>query len=121
MVELVNGTNVYVHLDEYRTAISKSVPKLYKRLDNSQEIHKDGKRIARYLMSIFFEKKELQERSLTNSELSRYPPLNQKIVNAILAFSVMNSDSSRADVKKAMRTSLTSKRCKARKQIFTAA
>ncbi|XP_060564664.1 uncharacterized protein LOC132723879 [Ruditapes philippinarum] len=107
MEELFPATNVFLHKDQHYTSLNKST--------SSPQGGKDGKRIARYLLTVFFTTEQLQQSSLTESETSLYRPLNQQIVEAIIAFSVYNSETRRGDIMKAMRSSLTSKRCKAKK------
>jgi hypothetical protein len=45
---------------------------------------KDRKRLARYLLTFFFTKEQLQQISLTESEVSMYNLLNKQIVKAII-------------------------------------
>ena len=84
MQELFPGMGVYVHPDQYQAALNKSAPCISKRHKGLQkEAKRDGKRVARYLLNVFFTKDQLQKSNLTNSESSKYPGLNQRIVDAI--------------------------------------
>jgi hypothetical protein len=76
MKELFPATGVYVHKDQQYTSLNKATA--------SPQGGKDGKRTAKYLLTIFFTKEHLQQSSLTEYEASMYNPLNQQIVEAII-------------------------------------
>ena len=85
MKELVQGMGVFLHMDQFQTALNKAAPCVSPRAKGSggKEVQ-DGKRVGRYLLTAFFTKEELANSSLTNSELSQYPALNKQIVDAII-------------------------------------
>lgn len=82
MEELFSATGVYVHKDQWYTSLNKCTRGTISSKGGSTG--RDGKRIARYLLTVFFTKEELQQSSLTESEASLYRPLKQRIVEAII-------------------------------------
>lgn len=82
MSELFPATGVYLHKDQLRTALNKSLPSTSARTETAGK-KRDGKKVCRYLLSVFFSKMQLEESSLTASPLSKYKPLNEQIINAI--------------------------------------
>ncbi|XP_060553778.1 uncharacterized protein LOC132714876 [Ruditapes philippinarum] len=117
MVELVKGMRAFVHQDQYKTALSKAAPTVSLRTKcDSQDSKRDGKRVGRYLLTVFFSQEELARSSLSDSDKAMYQALNKQIVDAIVAFSVCNSDSTRVEILRAMRSSLTSKRSKGKRK-----
>ncbi|KAL4238806.1 hypothetical protein ACF0H5_003513 [Mactra antiquata] len=123
MVELVPGIGVYLHKDQFQNALNKAAPVVSPRAKtDSLEIKRDGKLVSRYLVSVFFFlKQQLANSSLTNSDMAQYPALNQELVDAVIAFSVCNSDTSRGEILRAMRASQKSKRCNGKKSDKTVA
>lgn len=84
MLELVQGMGVYLHKDQFQTALNKAAPCVSPRAkSNTQDAKRDGKLVGRYLLTAFFSQEELAKSSLTNSDLSQYPALNRQIVDAI--------------------------------------
>ncbi|XP_021367507.1 uncharacterized protein LOC110459524 [Mizuhopecten yessoensis] len=99
MVELVVGSCVYLHEDQLHTAKNKGVSN-------------DGRKIARFLLNVFFRKETLAKSSITSSEMAKYDPLDFTTTEAIIAFSTLHSQTKRSDILRAMRSTLTSYRNK---------
>ncbi|KAL4218844.1 hypothetical protein ACF0H5_021432 [Mactra antiquata] len=85
MVELVTAMGVYHHKAQFQTVFNEAAPVVSPRAKTaSEETKLDGKRVSRYLLSVFFSKEQLANSSLTNSDMAQYPALNQQIVDAVI-------------------------------------
>lgn len=81
MVELAPNTSVYLYRKQYETALSKI-------RFNEKTQSRDGTPAARYLLSTFYDKSELINATIRNTEgdynlYQGYTPLNRVIIYAI--------------------------------------
>ncbi|KAK7481194.1 hypothetical protein BaRGS_00027454, partial [Batillaria attramentaria] len=73
MYELVPGSGVYIHQDNYRTVMTKE-----------RDGQPDGKAMARYLMSCFWKQSDLVGASIAEPPRPHHRSLDKGIINAIL-------------------------------------
>ncbi|KAK0070219.1 hypothetical protein Bpfe_000202 [Biomphalaria pfeifferi] len=75
MFELVPGSSVYIHQENYNLALSKT-----------RHERPDGKAMARYLMSCFWRQSDLVGASIAEPPKPYQKSLDRGIINAILTF-----------------------------------
>nr|XP_034331616.1 uncharacterized protein LOC109620264 isoform X4 [Crassostrea gigas] len=117
MVELAPNTSVYLYRKQYETALSKIK-------FNEKTQSRDGTPAARYLLSTFYDKSELINATIRNTEgdynlYQGYTPLNRVIIYAIEVFCVQKSDSSMTDTHSALGRKITAYRTFARNRLLS--
>ena len=77
---------VYLHQDQLQTALTKSEPCVSSRnkFKGTARTKRDGKRVGRYLLNVFYSQEQLARSSVIESEQSQYPALDRQIVDAII-------------------------------------
>ncbi|XP_060080855.1 uncharacterized protein LOC132560210 [Ylistrum balloti] len=113
MVELVPGSKVYVYQSDKDMAMKHGVDR---RMSAQQgQTVRDGTKMARYVMSLFWSEKELIGRTITptprNKELV---PLDINLLSTILDFCISVSSNTRAQVKEALRNKVTAANTRAK-------
>ncbi|OWF46258.1 hypothetical protein KP79_PYT13011 [Mizuhopecten yessoensis] len=113
MVELVLGSKVYVYQSDIDMAMKHGVDR---RMSSQQgSTVRDGTKMARYVMSLFWSERELIGRTITptprNKELV---PLDINLLSTILDFCVSVSCNTRAQVKEALRNKVTAANTRAK-------
>ncbi|XP_052093978.1 uncharacterized protein LOC127730005 isoform X5 [Mytilus californianus] len=93
MVELVNGSGVYVY--------ERTIQQAFKIGTESQTGTYNGEKMARYLLNVFWSRKELVGATLSKAGRGK-KILNQQIIEAILDFCTTHSQHSRAKVRQVM-------------------
>lgn len=84
MEELIPGSKVYLHRDEMHGARNKIKQQERKSTRSPSKKTRDGKPCARYLMSVFFTRREMLTCCLSETSNDAKQALNPVIVNAIL-------------------------------------
>ncbi|XP_025093291.1 uncharacterized protein LOC112563530 isoform X10 [Pomacea canaliculata] len=102
MYELVPGSGVFIHQDNYRIVMTKE-----------RDGQPDGKAMARYLMSCFWKQSDLVGASIAEPPRPHHRSLDKGIINAILAFCTDHSADSDGSVPAAMRNKISSATCRA--------
>ncbi|XP_070211154.1 uncharacterized protein [Littorina saxatilis] len=108
MYELVPGSGVFIHQENYRTVMSKQ-----------RDGQPDGKAMARYLMSCFWKQSELVGASIAEPPRPHHRSLDKGIINAILVFCAGHSQDSEGLVRAALRNKISSATCRAPLPIAT--
>nr|XP_022329323.1 uncharacterized protein LOC111128076 isoform X2 [Crassostrea virginica] len=108
MVELAPNTSVYLYRKQYEIAMSKIK-------FNEKNQARDGTPAARYLLSTFYDKSELINATIRNTDgdcnvYPGYTPLNRVIIYAIEVFCVQNSDSTMTETHSALGRKITAYR-----------
>ncbi|XP_052093979.1 uncharacterized protein LOC127730005 isoform X6 [Mytilus californianus] len=98
MVELVNGSGVYVY--------ERTIQQAFKIGTESQTGTYNGEKMARYLLNVFWSRKELVGATLSKAGRGK-KILNQQIIEAILDFCVSYGRQRRGIVQRAMSVSLS--------------
>lgn len=113
MVELSPGTKVYVYQSDKDMAMKHG---LDHKLSAQQGCPiRDGTKIARYVMSLFWSEKELIGHTITPTPRNKdLVPLDINLLSAILDFCVHVSSSTRAQVKEALRNKVTAANTRAK-------
>ncbi|XP_052093999.1 uncharacterized protein LOC127730008 isoform X5 [Mytilus californianus] len=109
MVELVNGSGVYV--------FDKNIQQAFKVGAESQTGTYSGEKMARYLLNVFWSRKELVGATLSKAGRGK-KILNQQIIEAILDFCEKYGRHSRSQCREASRNVVTSTTCKEKKKIL---
>ncbi|XP_033742117.1 uncharacterized protein LOC117328731 isoform X2 [Pecten maximus] len=113
MVELVSGSKVYVYQSDIDMAMKHGVD----RRMSAQQGHtiRDGTKMARYVMSLFWSEKELIGRTITPTPRNKdLIPLDINLLSAILDFCISVSSNTRAQVKEALRNKVTAANTRAK-------
>ncbi|XP_070210864.1 dentin sialophosphoprotein-like isoform X19 [Littorina saxatilis] len=97
MYELVPGSGVFIHQENYHTVISKK-----------RDGQPDGKAMARYLMSCFWKQADLVGASIADPPRPHHRSLDKGIINAILDFCGGTSRDPLSLVRKAMWNKISS-------------
>ncbi|XP_063424076.1 uncharacterized protein LOC134707891 isoform X3 [Mytilus trossulus] len=108
MVELVNGSSVYVY--------ERTIQQAFKIGTESQTGTYNGEKMARYLLNVFWSRKELVGATLSKAGRGK-KILNQQIIEAILDFCEINSRHRRSVCKTVIDRSLSSRLYKEKKKI----
>ncbi|XP_052093977.1 uncharacterized protein LOC127730005 isoform X4 [Mytilus californianus] len=108
MVELVNGSGVYVY--------ERTIQQAFKIGTESQTGTYNGEKMARYLLNVFWSRKELVGATLSKAGRGK-KILNQQIIEAILEFAVMQGHHSKVKVRKAMSDSLSMRTWRFRRNV----
>ncbi|XP_070210855.1 dentin sialophosphoprotein-like isoform X10 [Littorina saxatilis] len=103
MYELVPGSGVFIHQENYHTVISKK-----------RDGQPDGKAMARYLMSCFWKQADLVGASIADPPRPHHRSLDKGIINAILDFCEHLSRDRRGDIRAALRSKISSATTKAK-------
>ncbi|KAH9510188.1 hypothetical protein Btru_043708 [Bulinus truncatus] len=96
MYELVPGSGVYIHQENYNVALSKT------RHDRP-----DGKAMARYLMSCFWRQSELVGASIAEPPKPYQKSLDRGIIHSILSWCSTRSNNTKADIRQAIWSKIT--------------
>ncbi|XP_070210848.1 dentin sialophosphoprotein-like isoform X8 [Littorina saxatilis] len=96
MYELVPGSGVFIHQENYHTVISKK-----------RDGQPDGKAMARYLMSCFWKQADLVGASIADPPRPHHRSLDKGIINAILDFSSGHSQTKRSQVRACISSTIT--------------
>lgn len=110
MVELAPNTSVYLYRKQYETALSKIK-------FNEKTQSRDGTPAARYLLSTFYDKSELINATIRNTEgdynlYQGYTPLNRVIIYAIEDFCTKYSDTRLTTIHQTLGSKITSARAR---------
>ncbi|KAI8789838.1 Pomacea canaliculata zinc finger E-box-binding homeobox 2 X27 [Biomphalaria glabrata] len=89
MFELVPGSSVYIHQENYNLALSKT-----------RHERPDGKAMARYLMSCFWRQSDLVGASIAEPPKPYQKSLDRGIINAILRFCQNHSKELATDIRR---------------------
>ncbi|XP_070211162.1 uncharacterized protein [Littorina saxatilis] len=108
MYELVPGSGVFIHQENYRTVMSKQ-----------RDGQPDGKAMARYLMSCFWKQSELVGASIAEPPRPHHRSLDKGIINAILDFCTLHAGGKRTHVQKALWWMISAANAKAKKRYET--
>ncbi|VDI19647.1 Hypothetical predicted protein [Mytilus galloprovincialis] len=108
MVELVTGSGVYV--------FDKNIQQAFKVGAESQTGTYSGEKMARYLLNVFWSRKELVGATLSKAGRGK-KILNQQIIEAILDFCTTYGRHNRPEVRKAFRNSAYNVTWRARQKI----
>ncbi|XP_052093975.1 uncharacterized protein LOC127730005 isoform X2 [Mytilus californianus] len=106
MVELVNGSGVYVY--------ERTIQQAFKIGTESQTGTYNGEKMARYLLNVFWSRKELVGATLSKAGRGK-KILNQQIIEAILDFCTNNGRHTRSKVYKAISDNLCTRSWRAKK------
>lgn len=99
MVELSQGSGVFVYPHHLQVSLKKGV-------ERGRE-QRNGEKMARYLLGIFFKSKELLGKSLSAVSMTK-EQLNPNIIGAITTFCVCNSRHRRGEVRMALASKVSS-------------
>nr|XP_022329404.1 uncharacterized protein LOC111128076 isoform X3 [Crassostrea virginica]XP_022329487.1 uncharacterized protein LOC111128076 isoform X3 [Crassostrea virginica] len=110
MVELAPNTSVYLYRKQYEIAMSKIK-------FNEKNQARDGTPAARYLLSTFYDKSELINATIRNTDgdcnvYPGYTPLNRVIIYAIEDFCTKYSDTRLTTIHQALGSKITSARAR---------
>ncbi|XP_076090999.1 uncharacterized protein LOC143063003 isoform X2 [Mytilus galloprovincialis] len=106
MVELVNGSSVYVY--------ERTIQQAFKIGTESQTGTYNGEKMARYLLNVFWSRKELVGATLSKAGRGK-KILNQQIIEAILDFCTNLGRHTRSKVYKAISDNLCTRSWRAKK------
>ncbi|CAC5403430.1 unnamed protein product [Mytilus coruscus] len=109
MVELVNGSGVYV--------FDKNIQQAFKVGAESQTGTYSGEKMARYLLNVFWSRKELVGATLSKAGRGK-KILNQQIIEAILDFCITHGRHTRYQCRKVIVCSITSRTHQERQKLM---
>ena len=109
MVELVTGSGVYV--------FDKNIAQAFKVGTEKETGTYSGEKMARYLLNVFWSRKELVGATLSKAGRGK-KILNQQIIEAILGFCLSASSQNRGIIRRALVNSVTAATCHAKNRMM---